>query len=437
MLLRFISVLRPARGILLFAAVCLTGNPASGEAKVTILPKVIYADSHALAEAKARLAAGDTSLKPAFDRLIAEANKSLDIKPPSVMDKNRVPPSGDKHDYVSQAPYFWPDTNSPDGKYIRRDGERNPESNVDSDAGRLGTVCSNVPTLALAYYFTGDEKYAAKAATFLRVFFLDRATRMNPNLNFGQGIPGEVDGRPTGLIGARGFVPLMDALGLLEKSKSWTRADQRAMNKWLQQYFAWLTTSKIGVGEFDAKNNHGSFYDCQAVAIALFLGKTDFARHLILEARTNRIARQVEPDGREPLELARTKSFGYSSFNLRALIDLASMGQNLGIDLWHYHATNGGSIYRVLQFMAPYADPKLEWPFQQIHGYNHDALADLLLRAVPEYPTGDFADALKFYPTNELSANRCRLLFRTAEIKPPAVEPVSSGTNSAPAAAPK
>jgi hypothetical protein len=379
------------------------------------LPKVFYADPQALADAKIKFAANDPSLKPAFDRLLSDADKALEAKPRSVMEKKRIPPSGDKHDFVSQAPYFWADTNNP-GKYIRRDGERNPESNVDSDAGRLGGTCSDVTTLGLAYYFTDDEKYAAKAAELIRVFFLDPATKMNPNLNFGQGIPGKVDGRPTGLIGARGFVQMMDALSLLEKSKSWAATDQQQMHAWFEKYFQWLTTSKIGTGELNAKNNHGSFCTDQAAAIALYIGKTDYARKVISEA-TNRIGWQIEPDGREPLELVRTRSFGYSSFNLAALVDMASIGQNLGIDLWHYLPAKGGGIYGVLNFMAPYADPKKVWPFQQIHGYNHAPLADLLLRAAPQYPQSNLADELQFFQADELVSNRCRLLFKTAEIK--------------------
>ena len=379
------------------------------------LPNVFCADPHALADAKIKFAANEPSLKPAFDRLFLDARKALAAKPHSVMEKNRVSPSGDKHDYVSQAPYFWPDTNHP-GKFLRRDGERNPESDRDSDAGRLGSVQSNVSTLGLAYYFTGDEKYVAKAAQLMRVFFLDLATKMNPNLNFGQGIPGEVDGRPAGLISARGFVDMMDGLGLLEKSKSWPAADQQEMRAWLEQYLKWLTTSKVGTGELNAKNNHGSFCADQAAAIALFVGKLDYARELV-SAATNRIDWQIEPDGREPLELARTKSFGYSSFNLRALVDLASIGQNLGIDLWHYQSPKGGSIYQVLNFMAPYADPEKKWPFEQIHGYNHAPLADILLRAAPQYPQSHLAEDLHFFQPDELVSNRCRLLFKTAEIK--------------------
>jgi len=379
------------------------------------LPKVYCADPRALASAKARLAAGDASLRPALDRLRADADNALKLTPPSVMDKKRVPPSGDKHDYVSQAPYFWADSNAP-GHYIRRDGERNPEAAADTDAGRLGRVCTDAHTLALAYYFTGDEKYAAKAGEILRVWFLNPATRMNPNLNFGQGIPGEVEGRAAGLIGARGLVGLMDALGLLSTSKSWTMADKQAMTAWVEQYYHWLTTSKIGLGESAATNNHGTWYDTQVAALALYLGKTDAAREHLLKDRENRIGKQIEPDGREPRELQRTLSFNYSLFNLRALIDLASIGKNAGVDLWHYQTADGRSILKVLEFMAPYADPAKEWPYQQIRRPDRSGLGEVLLRASVVYPEANLTGYLKFFRAEELAAGPARLQFATAPI---------------------
>lgn len=348
--------------------------------------KVFSADPQCLAASKASLAAGQPALKAALGQLLKNAAATLGQQPPSVMEKKSVPPSGDKHDFMSQAPYFWRDTNSPGGKYVRRDGERNPESNADSDAGRLGRVCSGVHTLGLAYYFTGDEKYAAKAAELARVFFLNPATRMNPNLKYGQGIPGEVEGRPTGLIGARGLADFVDGIGLLAGSKSWTADDQQQMTAWAGDYFHWLTTSKIGLGEDAAANNHGTFYDVQAVALALFIGDTNYAREKLLAARQKRIAQEMEPDGKMPRELARTLSFNYSLFNLRAEISLADLGRPLGVDLWHYQSSDGRSLLKAVEFMAPYADPKRPWPYQQIHKANRGDLGEVLWRAAVEYP---------------------------------------------------
>jgi len=396
---------------------CLLANSITGisAAEVATGPANVFcADPAALFAAKTNLAASDSALQPAFHRLLAEANRALAMKPISVMDKQQLPPSGDKHDFMSWAPYFWRDTNSPDGHYVRRDGQRNPKSETDSDAGRLGKVCGNAHTLALAFYFTGDEKYAAKATEIIHVFFLEPATRMNPNLNFGQGIPGEVDGRPEGLISARSLVDLVDAIGLLAGSKSWTPADQQGMTDWIGHYFNWLTTSKIGLGEAAASNNHGTYYDVQATALALFLGKIDYARHLVLTAETKRVAGQIQPDGRMPRELGRTLSFNYSLFNLEALMELAGLGEKAGVDLWHYQTADGRSLLKALEFMATYADPKRDWPYKQIRQPNRSDLDGLLLRAMPEYPQSKLGEATKFFNFDEFADNQIRLLYPTA-----------------------
>src|ERR1700744_4158067 len=297
-------------GLALFAVTTVMAAPTSQP------PRVFSDDTATLMASKAALAEGDKSLKAALERLLHEADRRLEQKAPSVMDKKQVPPSGDKHDYMSQAPYFWKDTNSPDGKYVRRDGERNPEIRKNSDAANFGSVCSGVHTLGLAYFFTGEEKYAAKATELMRVWFLNPATRMNPNFKYCQGIPGETDGRPTGLIGARGLADLVEGIGLLAGSKSWTAQDQQGMTAWVGDYFQWLTTSKIGLGEDAASNNHGTFFDVQAVSLALFLDQTNFAKEKLLKAENRRIAAEIGPDGKMPRELARTLSFSYSLFNL-------------------------------------------------------------------------------------------------------------------------
>ena len=285
----------------------------------------------ALAEAKTRLAAHDPALETALAALVKAADKALKLPPASVMDKGKIPPSGDKHDYLSQAPYFWPDPKKPDGlPYIRHDGKVNPESRDETfDHDRLGKMAGNVETLALAYYFTGKETYARHAAEALRVWFLDPATHMNPSLQFAQAVPGVNTGRGTGILEGRSVSVAADAAQLLDGSAAWTPADRSAFKAWLESYLNWLLTSRNGQAEAAARNNHGTFYDVQAMELALVLGKTGLAKNIAETAKSKRIALQIEPDGRQPMELARTASFGYSHFNPKAKTDHGSAGTKL------------------------------------------------------------------------------------------------------------
>jgi hypothetical protein len=410
------EVFSPLRRLMmLLLVVDFAGGPFTGKVRATEAtdgnPRVFSANLQTLTATKTALAAGDATLRPVFNRLLAEADQILDQKPPSVMDKTQLPPSGDKHDYLSQAPYFWPNPNTSNGlPYINRDGQRNPEVRNSSDAENFAAVCDEARTLALAYYFSGDEKYAAKAAEFIRVWFLNPATRMNPNLKYGQGIPGIVEGRAAGLITARCLTDLVDAVGLLDGSKSWTTNEQREMVGWAGDYFQWLTSSKIGLDENGALNNHGTFYDGEAVSLALFIGKIDFAREKLLAAREKRIAKQIEPDGKMPQELRRTLSFGYSLFNLDAEMQLAELGRNAGVDLWHYQTADGRSIVKATEFMAQFADPGRVWPYQQIQRPNRNELGQLLLRAAAEFPDKKINDALKFFRPENFSSN-CECLY--------------------------
>ena len=123
----------------------------------------------------------------------------MDKGPYSVMDKDIIPPSGDKHDYISQGPYWWPDTTKPDGlPYIRRDGVVNPEREKFTDRRNLSNLLEATDFLSKAYYFSEDEKYATKIIELLQVWFLNDATKMNPHLEYGQGIPGITEGRGIG-----------------------------------------------------------------------------------------------------------------------------------------------------------------------------------------------------------------------------------------------
>src|SRR5262249_5884161 len=149
-------------------------------------------------------------------------------------------------------------------------------------------------------------------------------------------------------------------------SKSWTSADQRDMEEWFAKFLQWMLESEHGRDEAAAKNNHGTYYDMQVASFALFLGKNELATDILKTAREKRIAVQIEPDGRQPLELARTKAWSYSVSNLAGLMSLATLGERVGVDLWNYRTADGRGIRQALDFLTPFALGESKWPYQQL-----------------------------------------------------------------------
>src|SRR5947208_9942125 len=264
------------------------------------MPRVFLLDAKQVQLTRRRIRDSDKNVTAAWAKLQRDAQRALGEGPFSIVNKTVTPPSGDKHDYMTQAPYFWPDPKSPNGlPYIRRDGERNPEINKITDHHSLDQIEATTETLALAYYFKGDEAYATKAVELLRAFFLDPGTRMNPNLEYAQFIPGVNTGRGIGLIETRGLTRVVDAAGLLAGSKALTKDDERGLRDWFGKFLQWMLDSKNGREESAANNNHGTYYDVQIVSFALFVGRKDLAKQILEQAKQKRIATQIEPRSEE------------------------------------------------------------------------------------------------------------------------------------------
>lgn len=338
-----------------------------------------------------------------FQELKVKADKLLNAVPYSVMDKEKTPASGDKHDYMSQARYYWPDPTKPDGlPYISRDGESNPELNK-LDRNRLGSTASRITTLSLAWYFSNDERYAQKATELIRVWFFNKDTRMNPNLEYAQMIPGRHNnkGRSFGVIDTYSFIEMLDAVQLLEQSQAFTSNDSKQLKAWFGELLNWILTSEQGKEEHNAKNNHSIAYDAQVIAFAMYAGDQATAERFVKEFPEKRVYKQVEPDGKQPQELRRTLAFGYSEYNLQHMLDIFVMGKKMGLSLDNSTSSDGRNFYKAADFLAAYLGKDVSaWPYQQISDWNmkQQELCKDLYRIYLMNPAR--TDYLSLYKTN-------------------------------------
>lgn len=372
---------------------------------------LLWFDASAITHTRSRIDKGDPALEPPLRQLRADAEQALTQPPLTVTDKTTYASSDVPNDYVSLAPYWWPDPGKDDGlPYIRRDGESNPEKDDPqfTDRMRVTTIVKTVETLGWAYCFLHEERYAAHAAAMIRVFFLDEATRMNPHLLYSQGIRGQCDGRWIGIIDTRNFVRILDAESILRHSAAWTQADHAALVSWFADFAEWLTTHEFGHKEAAMHNNHGTWYDVQVGSFAAYLGYDELLRQTLKRARS-RIDLHFDGEGKQPHELARTRSLSYSMMNLEGFMLLAFLGETAGIDLWGHRGPSGQSIQAGLDFLLPYVDPSRQWPYEQITPVNRAGLAPLLRMAEKAWGDPRYAEALDLL-AEELAGHRIHLI---------------------------
>lgn len=332
-----------------------------------------------------------TAQKPAFigayKRLIASADKALNQPLYSVMDKSLTAASGDKHDYYSFPPYWWPDPSKKDGlPYIRKDGETNPAANSDAtDKKRLNSMSNDVWSLALAWHFSQNKAYAEKARDQLVNWFINPQTRMNPNLQYAQAIPGINEGRGIGLIDSRALVDVIDAIELLRPANVISEEQYQQLKQWYGDFYHWMTTSQNGFEEDNWHNNHGTYYDLQAASFALFSGKTEEAKKRLQITQLRRIANQFDIEGRQMAELERTRPWHYSNFNLEAYNKLGRLGEVAGVDVWNF-SLDGHSLRQGYQYIAGFVHSDTPWPWKDIDKMNDKKALVNIVSAARAWP---------------------------------------------------
>ncbi|HZG58890.1 alginate lyase family protein [Paenibacillus sp.] len=375
----------------------------------------------------------EPALQAARAKLLEDADAWLTAKPFTVLDKKHMPPSRDKHDYMSLSVYNWPNPDTPDGlPYVTRDGLVNPEVE-EYDRPSMARMVSAVEALSLAYGLTGDERYASKAAGLVDAWFLDPATRMNPHLLYAQYIPGNggfdrmerypavyvpgVEGEGIyvafgGVIESTVFIPFLNVVPLLEPSPSWDARKAEGLRAWFRTYLHWLLEHQHGKDEAGCLNNHGSWYCNQIVTYALFSGEEEIARSFLTERVPARIAMQIRPDGSQPEELVRAIAFHYVVFGLLSFFNCAAQAAELGIDLWRYETAEGSGLRRGLDWLVHHLDRLDEWPYKSVKPLEESLpdVAPLLSMAFEAYGDPAYAAALERLPAYPFD-HRYRLLF--------------------------
>lgn len=350
-----------------------------------------------------------------LNALRESADRALDVEPRSVTDKQTVPPSGDRHDYMSLGSYWWPNPDTADGlPYVRRDGEYNPEGDA-LDTRPLRAICGASETLALASHMFDDDACNRHAALLLRTWFLDPKTRMNPHLEYAQSIPGVCEGRGIGIIDTSTvFHSLVDAESLLALTDAWTETESASFRNWMAEYLDWLLDSEKGQDEARESNNHGTWSDVQIAALAMYVGKTDLARDVAQAAKHVRVESQIEPDGAQPLELRRTRSMNYSLMNLNGMQCLALLAEHTGVDLWHFETEDGRGLRGALDWFVPYIRDGRDWPWDQITDFDPAGYIPLFRRGMVKYGDPAYREILAALPSDIVSGHRINLTFPSA-----------------------
>jgi len=303
------------------------------------------------------------------ERILRAANEYLSQPPITVTAASSPRSKGGKHDYFSEGDYWWPDPKNPSGPYIRRDGYSNPQ-NFNDHREALIRLSLIVPALTAAWLITQEKRYAEHAAVHLRAWFLDSATRMNPSLDYAQAVWGVSPGRGTGIIDTLHLVEVTRAARHLDGAKVMTPEESTGMRDWFTQYMLWMVASKNGQEEEAAKNNHGTSWVVQVAAFAAFTGNENVMKLCRGRFRNYLLPDQLAADGSFPLELARTKPYSYSLFDLDMLAMVCLIASGSGAepsgatnDLWQFALPNGNRYQKAVEFMFPFIQDKGKWPY--------------------------------------------------------------------------
>lgn len=350
---------------------------ALASAKAQILPL----DKQRLSALKEAYQQGNDRAVKAVKAYEVTAVKLMKDKAPTVKSKI-LPPSNDVRDYISLSRYWWPDSTKKDGlPYVRHDGKVNPEIDSYMSEKAMVRMANAVDCLSLLYFVTGKSVYAEHCARYLRAWFTDSITGMNPNMVYSQIIPGRTKLRGTGILDARHACRALCMSTLIKEYVGWTEQDQAQLTEWGKAFLYWLEHSTQGQMERRAKNNHGLWFDVTHMELLAFLGYENRIREVLRDDFMQKLNTQIAEDGSLPQELARTLSLHYSTFVCEAALQASFIAAGIGENLWTMKTTSQRSLADVVAFLFPYYKAPEKWSHKQIRKFDNRRATPVLLEA--------------------------------------------------------
>lgn len=296
-------------------------------------------------------------------QILTEAAWAMEQQPETVTAHTSPRSAGGLHDFFSEADYFWPNPANPGGAYITKDGLTNPDNFLKHRQSMI-RFSKIIGALASAYQLTGDEKYVRQAVIHLKAWFTDPATLMNPNLLYTQAVRGESTGRSWGIIDTIHFMEVAQGIIVMEKAAAMKNEDLTGFKNWFTTYTTWLNTHPYGKAEKAAANNHGTCWTMQVASFAKLTGDQKMLDEC-RERYKKHLTDQMDSKGGFPLELKRTKPYGYSIFNLDAMTMICQILSDKDHDLWNFQTTDGRSLKTGINFLYPFIADKSTWTYQQ------------------------------------------------------------------------